>query len=112
MLEIKQQLKNARALAAKTGRPVVVATQVCPYGFDGDWSVAERAMVCEAVDPHIPKPAGTVFNGWRFIKINDNRFMARRLTWVDGFIYAKSASELARKVDFYYTRQFAILKGD
>ncbi len=75
-----------------------------PYGFSGEWSEAEEAIMAAAIDPHVPERVDAMFNNWRFRKASDDHFMARKASWVMGALSARSAEELGQEIGDYYNR--------
>ncbi len=72
-----------------------------PYGFEGDWTGDEKALISAAIDPHVPERVTPMFNNWMFKSMPD-RFVGRRSTWDMGLFSARTAHELAEQVSEYY----------
>lgn len=84
--------------AAASGR-----NDFAPYGFNGDWSDADRAIVEAAITPHVPAAVDSMFNNWTFSYYGNN-FIATRATWDRGALFDATAQGLAEKLTEYYGR--------
>lgn len=73
-----------------------------PYGFTGQWSDEDKAVVEQALKSHVPESVDSGFNNWILSNWGTGGFYARRATWDRGGLFGDTAQELAEKItDFY-----------
>lgn len=75
-----------------------------PYSFawfDSEWTDEEKDKIKAVIDPHVPERVDARFNNWRFTKVRNVYFLARRATWIEP-IAARSADGLAERIRVFY----------
>jgi len=78
-----------------------------PYTFEGKWTNEEKAAIEVVMRQHVPEVVDPMFNNWAFYVdyySDGGYYSAKRATWDMGMLHARSANELATKLEDYYTR--------
>ena len=78
--------------------------EFAPYGFSGEWTPEDEAIVKAEIDKHVNPTADAMFNNWRFSHYGGDHFDARRATWDMGSLWATTAEGLAQKIAEYHAR--------
>jgi hypothetical protein len=75
-----------------------------PFGFDGNWTKSDKAIVTAAIAPHVPERIDSMFNNWLFWTYTSGGFGGKRSTWDMGAWHTETVQDLANKITEYYER--------